>query len=195
MSVVVVDTGVANLHSVVCALERADTTVRVSDEFNVIAAADRLIVPGVGSAAAGMRSLADKGLVELLQSYHRPMMGICLGMQLMFDTLGESGDAGLGLMEGSVEKLFSDGLPLPHMGWNTLELMRDDPLLAGVETGEYVYFVHSFAAEPGEHTLAASRYGERFAAVVRDGNRMGCQFHPERSGETGARILRNFLTL
>ena len=189
------DTGVANLHSVVSALYRQDVTVHVSDAFDVIAAADRIVLPGVGSAASGMRSLGEKGLVELLQGYDRPMLGICLGMQLMFETLGESGDVGLGVIDGAVEKLPSEGVTLPHMGWNTLDVVQDDPLLEGVATGEYVYFVHSFAAPESDETLATSKHGTRFAAVVRSGNRMGCQFHPERSGATGARILRNFLTL
>ena len=189
------DTGVANLHSVTSALERLGATYRVSDSFNNVAAADRIILPGVGSASAGMRSLRGKGLVDLLQSYDRPMLGICLGMQLMFEELGESGDAGLGVIQGRVEKLFTEELPLPHMGWNTLEVMADDHLLHGVESGDYVYFVHSFAADVGGLTLASSRYGQQFSAVVRDGNRMGCQFHPERSGAVGAKILENFLSL
>lgn len=195
MSVVVVDTGVANLHSVTSALERLAADYRVSESFNVVAGADRIILPGVGSASAGMRSLHRTGLVELLQNYDRPILGICLGMQLMFESLGESGNAGLGVLEGQVNQLRVDGLPLPHMGWNTFELLTDDPLLDGVESGEYVYFVHSYGADVASHTVAASSYGNRFAAVVRDGNRMGCQFHPERSGAVGAKILQNFLSL
>ena len=192
MSVVVVDTGVANLHSVTSALSRLGAEWVVDTE---IAGAERVILPGVGSAEAGMKALESKGLVEPLRSFERPMLGICLGMQMMFEGLGESGGHGLGLLSGDVAELEAGGLPLPHMGWNTLEMASDDALLAGVEPGAHVYFVHSFAAKPGANMLATSEYGERFVAVARRGNRMGCQFHPERSGAVGAQILRNFLSL
>lgn len=190
MSVVVVDTGVANLHSVTSALSRLGAEWSVGTE---IGDAERVILPGVGSAEAGMKALENKGLVESLRAFEKPMLGICLGMQMMYEGLGESGGQGLGLLEGDVAELNAGGRPLPHMGWNRLEIARKDALLEGVEDGAHVYFVHSFAAK-GEG-LAMTGYGERFVAVARSGNRMGCQFHPERSGAVGATILRNFLSL
>jgi len=195
VSTVIVDTGVANIHSVTSALSRLSTEWSVSDDVSVIEGAERVILPGVGSARAGMAALERKGLVDLLKRYDRPMLGICLGMQLMFEGLGESGGRGLGLLSGDIGKLQTDGRPLPHMGWNRLEDVNDDPLLAGVNEGAHVYFVHSYGAQVGTQSLASSTYGHAFAAVARAGNRMGCQFHPERSGPVGAKILENFLSL
>jgi glutamine amidotransferase len=142
-----------------------------------------------------MRSLREKGLVETLQTYSGPMLGICLGMQMMFEDLGEGGVEGLALFDGDIETLEAGALPLPHMGWNGLDVRSDDALLDGVSSGDYVYFVHSFGAKPSDKAVASATYGQPFAAVVRDGNRMGCQFHPERSGPVGSKILENFLSL
>lgn len=202
MSVAVVDTGVANIHSVVSALGRLGAESVVTSRAEDVRAAERVILPGVGSAGAGMAALTAHGLVEPLRDVTRPLLGICLGMQMMFAGLGEANNKtsgadtrGLGLFGDDVDELDTHGLPLPHMGWNTLETVVDDPLLDGVREEDYVYFVHSFAAPVSSATLAAATYGSAFSAVVRQGNRMGCQFHPERSGTVGARILENFLQL
>ncbi len=190
----IVDTGCANLASVAHALDRLGASYEITDVPERIAQARRVILPGVGSMPTAMRSLEDKGLVDILRGLCQPVLGICLGMQLLFET-SEEGGRGLGVLAGRVGKLDVGDLPLPHMGWNRLENVHRDDLLKGIENGEYVYFVHSFAVPIGAVTLAACTYGQRFSAIVRRNNFYGCQFHPERSGKTGAKILTNFLEL
>ena len=196
MTVAVIDTGVANLHSVTSALARLGADCRVIASPSELGSADRAILPGVGSAPAGMASLRARGFLEPLADFDRPLLGICLGMQMMFETLDEGSlTKGLGLFGGTVSKLANPAGPLPHMGWNQLAFTSPDPFLDGVADGSHVYFVHSFAAPELGHTLATATYGERFTAIIRDGNRIGCQFHPERSGAVGHALLRNFLEL
>jgi glutamine amidotransferase len=162
----------------------------------VIAAAPRVLLPGVGAAADAMRRLRATGLDRLIPRLRVPLLGVCLGMQLLFEHSTEGDTACLGVLGGRVERLMAaPSMPVPHMGWNTLELIVDDPLLRGIEAANYLYFVHSYAAPVADSTLAAVRYGRALAAVVRHENFRGVQFHPERSAAGGARILRNFLTL
>ncbi len=189
------DTGVANLASVKFAFERLEATPTISADPSVISAADRVIIPGVGAAPAAMENITRRGLTEVLQGLTQPVMGICLGMQIIFETLDEGGQGikGLGLIPGTVGKLHTGDLPSPHMGWNTLEPIKDDPILDGISSEDHAYFVHSYAAPISHATLATSTYGLIFSAVVRHKNVWGCQFHPERSSQTGARILSNFL--
>ena len=192
--VVILDSGGANLASLQFALERLGTRARVSSDAAEIADAERLILPGVGSARDAMQRLEGARLVEPLCRYRRPVLGICLGMQQLFQLSAEGSTPCLGVLGGKVERLQArPGLPVPHMGWNQLVLTAPDPLLDGISAGDYVYFVHSYAAPPSEATLATTRYGVDVSAVVRSGNFWGAQFHPERSGPTGARILANFL--
>jgi len=195
MSLVIVDTGVANISSVVFAFERLGKTALVSDNVDVIKNAERVILPGVGAAPLAMQKINAKGLAPVLKSLTQPLMGICLGMQLIFENLyeGDQTTKGLGLIPGDVTRLDTKGQPAPHMGWNTLEHIVDDPLLDGVRDGDYAYFVHSFAATPSPSSLVTSHYGSEFSAIVRHNNIYGCQFHPERSAALGARILNNFL--
>jgi len=197
MSLVIVDTGCANLASVQYAFERLGVTTQISDVAETIKSADRIILPGVGSAPFAMKSINNKGLVPVLQSLDQPVMGICLGMQLLFETLeeGRQKTAGLGLVSGNITTLETGDLPSPHMGWNTLNSVKDDPLLKNVNDGDHAYFVHSYAAPLSSETLATSEYGTPFSAIVRQGNVWGCQFHPERSSKTGAQILKNFVEL
>ena len=197
MSLVIVDTGCANLASVSYAFERLGVSPLISDEASVIQAAERVVLPGVGSAPFAMRNIQARNLKPVLSSLIQPVMGICLGMQLLFETLDEGGDEveGLGLVNGSVTVLNTGEFPSPHMGWNTLTPVKDDPLLKSVKIGDFAYFVHSFAAGISNATLAKSEYGSTFSAVVRQGNVWGCQFHPERSSKTGAQILKNFLDI
>lgn len=194
MSVAVVKLGVGNTASVMFALERLGARAVLSDDATQIAEAERVILPGVGAAARAMRLLREKGLTETLAQFERPMLGICLGQQLLYDA-SEEGDAkGLGRISGVVRALSaSSDTPAPHMGWSRLALNREHALLEGVRDGAYVYFVHSYACPISDDTVAAANYGEAFSAVIARGNIFGCQFHPERSGETGARILQNFL--
>lgn len=196
MNVVLIDAGGANIGSVRYALERLGTSARLSADPGEIASADRVILPGVGAAATGMARLRELGLVELVRSLRQPLLGVCLGMQLLFES-SEEGDAEcLGLLPGRVRKLEGGpGLRVPHMGWNGLAIVREDPLLDGIVGGDTAYFVHGYAAPVGDDTLATCTHGATFAAVVRRGSRMGAQFHPERSASIGARLLANFLEM
>jgi glutamine amidotransferase len=196
IEVAIIDSGGANLASLQYALERLGARSIVSSEPQVIAAAPRVLLPGVGAAADAMRRLRATGLDGLIPRLRMPLLGICLGMQLLFEHSSEGDTACLGVLAGRIERLTSTaGMPVPHMGWNTLELICRDPLLAGIDAGSYLYFVHSYAAPVADSTLASVRYGQALAAVVRHGNFHGVQFHPERSADAGARILRNFLAL
>lgn len=197
MSLVIVDTGCANLASVSYAFERLGASAVITDDAETITSAERVVLPGVGSAPYAMRNINAKQLKPVLQGLTQPLIGICLGMQLLFETLDEGGETvdGLALVKGAVTELETGDLPAPHMGWNTLSPLKDDPLLQGVAEGDFAYFVHSFAAPISDATLVSSEYGSPFSAIVRQNNVWGCQFHPERSSKTGAQILKNFLDL
>lgn len=196
---VIIDTGCANLNSVRYAFERLTDDVIVSDEHQVIKAAQRVVLPGVGTAGAAMASLRDKQLVELIQGLKQPVLGVCLGMQMMGTLSKEQGGKlidceCLGLIPTNITELDSQGQPLPHMGWNQIEPSAH-PLFNGIETGSYLYFVHSYRAPLSEYTIAKCQYGETFSAAIAKDNFMGVQFHPEKSAAVGAAILRNFLDL
>ncbi|TCZ88104.1 imidazole glycerol phosphate synthase subunit HisH [Lysobacter sp. N42] len=196
MNVVLIDAGGANIGSVRYAFERLGVDARISADVAEIAAADRVVLPGVGAAAAGMARLRELGLVELVRSLRQPVLGVCLGMQLLFEGSDEGDVDCLGLLPGRVRRMpAAPGLRVPHMGWNGLSILHGDPLLEGIEDGASAYFVHGYAAPVGEYTLAACTHGQAFSAVVRQGNRMGAQFHPERSAAVGARLLANFLEM
>lgn len=196
MDAAIIDSGGANLASLRFALERLGARAIVTRDARQIAAAPRVMLPGVGSAGDAMRRLRSAGLAELLPRLRQPVLGICLGMQLLFERSAEGMTECLGVIAGEVRRLrAAPGRPVPHMGWNQLVGARQDPLLAGIAPGEYFYFVHGYAVPPGEATLAQVEYGETLSAVVRRGNFWGAQFHPERSAAAGARLLGNFLTL
>lgn len=197
MDIAIVDTGCANLASVGFAFDRLGAKFKITRDADEIYSAPRVLIPGVGSAPYAMTTLREAQLVPVLQNLTQPVMGICLGMQLIFDQSLEGGEIVhcLGMVDGSVEELETGALPSPHMGWNQLELLSDDPLLDGISAGDYAYFVHSYAAPISGYTLARSTYGQGFSAIVRQGNVYGCQFHPERSSATGSRILKNFLEI
>jgi glutamine amidotransferase len=193
---VIIDSGGANLASLRYALDRLGARSTVSCDPALIAAAPRVLLPGVGAAADAMARLRSHGLDRLIPQLRSPVLGICLGMQLLFEHSAEGATSCLGVIAGSVERLRSaPGLPVPHMGWNTLELQREDALLAGLRNSDRFYFVHSFAAPINGCLLASVHYGEARCAIVRQHNFHGVQFHPERSSAAGARILRNFLEL
>jgi len=202
---VIVDTGCANLSSVKFAIERLGFTAIITDDIKQIKAADKVIFPGVGSAKHAMQNIVDKGLVETLQNLTQPVLGFCLGMQLMTtsSTEGmsstESGNRNtvdcLGLIPTQVKPLNAEGLRLPHMGWNTLTKVANHPVLSGISVDDYFYFVHSFAAPVSEYTLASCEYGSEFSAIIGKDNFIGCQFHPERSGALGSKIIQNFLEM
>jgi glutamine amidotransferase len=194
VSVVIIDSGGANITSLQAALARLGASSRVTTDHDVIRRAPRVLLPGVGSAHDAMNRLRLAGLDTLIPTLEQPLLGVCLGMQLLFDRSEEGPANCLGLIPGNIGKLQSaPGLPVPHMGWNQLRQVKPDPLLDGVSGLDYVYFVHSFAAAAGSATVAVTEYGTPFTAVVRRDNFCGTQFHPERSGVVGARILANFL--
>ena len=203
-SVVVVDYGLGNLRSVTRGLERAGASVEVSDDPASFASADGVVLPGVGAFREGVENAGPyrEALLDAAES-GTPVFGICLGMQMLLTTSEEAERAGQGEVRGldlipGTNVRFDAGQKVPHMGWNRLSVERDHPLVAGVD-GEYAYFVHSYYAVPDDEraVVATSDYGETFPAVVADetGTVFGTQFHPEKSGETGLRILRNFVAL
>ncbi|WP_445772609.1 imidazole glycerol phosphate synthase subunit HisH [Shewanella sp.] len=197
---VIIDTGCANLSSVRFAFERLNANVVVSADFDVIRSAARVVLPGVGTAGAAMDALKQKNLIALIKSLTQPVMGVCLGMQMLASLSNEHGGRSeqaitcLGLVPTEIGDLDSKGLPLPHMGWNQIEV-GDHPLFSGIENGSYVYFVHSYRAPISEYTLASSTYGESFSAAIGKDNFFGVQFHPEKSAKVGAQILQNFLNM
>ncbi|MBD8871665.1 imidazole glycerol phosphate synthase subunit HisH [Rhodanobacter sp. DHB23] len=196
MTVVLVDAGGTNIGSVRYALQRLGVDAALTSDAAAIRAACKVILPGVGAAGPGMARLRELGLVELMRSLTQPVLGVCLGMQLLC-THSEEGDTEcLGLIPATVRRFAEQpGLRVPHMGWNGLAPQREHPLLRGLSDGEQAYFVHSYAVPTNEWTLASTNYGEPFSAVVARGNFHGMQFHPERSAAVGAKLLKNFLEL
>ena len=196
MDAAIIDSGGANLASLQFAFERLGARTRVTADAREIAAAPRVVLPGVGSATDAMERLHGSAIASLLPSLTQPVLGICLGMQLLFERSEEGSTPCLGILRGQVRRLrAAPGRPVPHTGWNRLETWKADPLLAGIAPGAYFYFVHGYAVPAGELTVAPVEYGEPLSAVVRQGNFWGVQFHPERSAASGARLLGNFLGL
>jgi glutamine amidotransferase len=198
--VAIIDNGGANIASLRFALLRLGVASHVTADAGELRRAQRVILPGVGAAADAMQRLHALDLVETISQLTQPVLGICLGMQLLFAASEEGVDGDdtdcLGIVSERVSRLAGrPDLPVPHMGWNQLRVIAKSPLLDGIATGEYVYFVHSFAAPVGPWTLATTDYGGEFSAVVRHENFHGVQFHPERSAQVGSRVLANFLRL
>jgi glutamine amidotransferase len=195
-SVVLVDSGGTNIGSVRYALERLGVDACLSADPGEIRAATHVILPGVGAAAPGMACLREAGLVDVVRGLTQPVLGVCLGMQLLFEHSEESDTTCLGLIPGSL-RLFpkTKDLRVPHMGWNSLRARRSSPLLKGIDDGAFAYFVHSYAAPVGEYTLASVDYGGAFSALVQQRNFYGAQFHPERSAAVGSKLLQNFISL
>lgn len=196
--IAIADYGMGNLRSVEKALQHVGASTSVGADLAEIRAADGIVLPGVGAFPEAMRRIRERELdILIAEQVERgvPTIGICLGMQLLFERSSELGGAeGLGLLAGSVEALDPGDGKLPHIGWSPLELERDSPLLAGIGAGEPFYFVHSYVAWPERGALlASSTHGERFAAVVGSANVLGAQFHPEKSSVAGLRMLRNFV--
>ncbi|MBU1347993.1 MAG: imidazole glycerol phosphate synthase subunit HisH [Alphaproteobacteria bacterium] len=195
MVIAVVHLGAGNTASVQFALERLGADVVVTSDASVIRDAERVVLPGVGAAGYAMERMDVLGLTAIIKAFERPLLGLCLGQQLLFADSDENGGATmLGFIPGRVTRMpVRDDLPVPHMGWSQLRGLKDDPLLEGVRDGDYAYFVHSYVCPDTDATIACADYGASVPAMVRSGNRWGCQFHPERSASAGARILNNFL--
>lgn len=187
----IVDLGYGNIGSIRIAFERLGAAPRLTADPSEIASAARVVLPGVGAAGFAMGRIAERGLADVLRTLTRPLLGICLGMQLLYERSEEDDAECLGLIEGNVRRLEpAFGRPVPHMGWSRLAVT--DPR-CGLADGDYVYFAHSYAGEDGSASAATANYGRAIPAVVRRDNVIGAQFHPERSGEVGARFLRAFL--
>lgn len=189
-----------NIRSVVNALERLGVQAVLTDDTAVIRTAERVIFPGVGEAGSAMQYLRERGLDEVIRGLRQPVLGICLGMQLLASHSEENDTPCLGIVDEKVRLLpgqAPDGSPLkvPHIGWNTVDLLPGHPLFEGLPEKPWFYFVHSYAMEVGAHTLAGAEYGRRFSAAVQRGNFIGVQFHPEKSAAAGERLLQNFLKM
>lgn len=201
MKLAIIDSGGANISSVKHALRRLGADPVFTADAEVIRSADRVILPGVGAASAAMSRLRELDLVRCIRELKQPVLGICLGMQLLFEKSAEaSGDEDevecLGIMPGTLQKLEpAPGIRIPHMGWNTTDCVNDDPLVVGLPEHPWFYFVHSYRAPIGSSTIATCTHGESFSAIVRHENFWGAQFHPERSARSGAKLLANFLEL
>ena len=200
--IAVVDYGAGNLVSIDQALTQVGALVTIARDPEALRDAAALIVPGVGAAAPAMASLDERGLTEPVRAWiaaDRPFLGICLGLQLLFERSDEDGATTLGLIPGRAVRL--DGAPtLPHIGWNQVVRQREHPLFAGIRDGADAYFVHSYAGAPGpavadEVVVATTDHGSRFVSAIARGSMLGVQFHPERSGDDGLRLLANFVTL
>lgn len=190
--IVIVDNGGANLASVRSGFARLGADTVVSNDPARVASADRVVVPGVGAAADGMARLSATGLDAALRACTKPVLGICLGMQLLYEHSGEGAIECLGVLPGVVTR-FTDGPRIPHMGWSRVFRKAAHPLLDGIKDGEWFYFAHSYRADTGPATIGVCEHGGEFSAAAARDNFAGVQFHPERSGQAGARLLANFL--
>lgn len=194
--IAIIDSGGANIASVKFALERLGAESVLTVDAEEIAAADRVLLPGVGAAPVAMQTLKDAQLIKPIQKLRQPVLGICLGMQLLFGRSAEGDTDLLGIIDGDCRAFLpADGRSVPHMGWNRLHPTTSHPLLDGLPDVAHVYFVHSYFAPVNDATIVACQYGTDFTAIAAKDNFMGCQFHPERSGQVGARILQNFLEM
>jgi glutamine amidotransferase len=196
MDVVLVDAGGTNIGSVRYALQRLGVDAALTADADRIRSAGKVILPGVGAAGPGMTRLHELALVDVIRSLTQPVLGVCLGMQLLCEHSEEGDTACLGVIPAKVRKFKeAPDLCVPHMGWNRLSPVAAHPLLEHLDDGDWAYFVHSYAVPVGDYTLASSEYGGAFSAVIASGNFHGMQFHPERSARVGAKLLKNFLEL
>ena len=196
LSPVIIASGGANLASLQFALRRLGVEAPVTEDAAQVTEASHVVLPGVGAARNAMTRLRSAGLVDVIRQLEQPVLGICLGLQLLFSGSDEDDAVCLDIISGHAYRFpQSADLPVPQMGWNALRRVADSPLLAGVADGDYAYFIHSYALAQGEYTCATSDYGGVFSAVVQQDNFFATQFHPERSARVGAKILSNFLNL
>ena len=192
--VAIIDSGGANIASLLFALQRLGYDANLTVDAALIENADRVILPGVGAAADAMQRLQDAGLVDVIRGLQQPVLGICLGMQLLADASEEEDVECLGIIPGVVRRLHAaEGLPVPNMGWCPVTRTSATSILQRIADGSYFYFVHSYALPPSEFTLATANHTEAFSAIVARNNFVAAQFHPERSSADGARLLQNFL--
>lgn len=195
-SVAIIDSGGANIASLLYAFERLGTAAHLSTDAEVIQTAERVVLPGVGAANDAMTRLRDANLVSVIRELQQPVLGICLGMQLLCDASEEDDVDCLGIIPGVARKLtVADDYPVPNMGWCSTRPTTTHPILAGIDAGSYFYYLHSYALDVSAHTLATVRHAREFSAVIGKDNFVAAQFHPERSSSAGARLVQNFLEL
>ena len=194
-NVVLLSTGGSNYTSLQSAFERLGARCQLSTDVDVIAAASHVVLPGVGSASSAMQAIQQQDLAPIIKSLKQPLLGICLGMQVLYTYSEESEQNCLGIFSGNIKRLANaPGIRVPHMGWNSVHSTRVNPLLKGIDGADF-YFVHSYAAALDENSIAQSTHGNSFTAAVASGNMYGVQFHPERSGPQGQTLLENFLSI
>lgn len=193
MNLVILDYGVGNIKSIQFAFDRLGVTAVLSNDIELIKAADKIIFPGVGEASSAMNKLKDTGLTDDIKKLKQPVLGICLGMQLMCNKTEEGQTEGLGIFDVTVKR-FSNSVKVPQMGWNTITNLKSS-LFDGIPDKEYMYLVHSYYAENNECAIATTDYELPYASALQKNNFYGVQFHPEKSGRSGERILQNFLKL
>lgn len=192
--VAIIDSGGANIASLLYAFDRLDTRAELTTDANSIRSASRVVLPGVGAARDAMERLRDAGLVDVIRGLTQPVLGICLGMQLLCDASDEDDVECLGIIPGVAGRLpVAEDYPVPNMGWCQTHQIGHSELLDGIEDGSYFYYLHSYAVPRTSNTLALARHAAEFSAVIGKGNFVGAQFHPERSSAAGARLLQNFV--
>ena len=193
MKLVIIDYGAGNIKSIQFAFKRLGIDAVLSNNIDEIKHADKVIFPGVGEASSAMKMLKESGLDKIIPNLKQPVLGICLGMQLMCNSSEEGNTKGLGIFNTTVKK-FSNELKVPHMGWNVIKGLKSS-LFSGINENEFMYLIHSFYAEHCKETIAATDYGLNYASALRHNNFYGVQFHPEKSGLKGEVLLKNFLEL
>jgi len=192
--IAIIDSGGANLASLLYALKRLDVDAQLTSDAEQIRQADGVLLPGVGAARDAMSRLGRNGLVDVIRDLEQPVLGICLGMQLLAEGSEEENVECLGVIPGVVSKLpASPSCPVPNMGWCMVGRTANHPILESITDGSYFYFLHSYALPPGDHTVATAKHAESFSAIVSHNNFVAAQFHPERSSEAGSQLLRNFV--
>lgn len=193
MQIAIIDYGAGNVQSVLFALERIGFAGKVTSDPEEIKSADKVIFPGVGEASSAMKMLEKKGLVKVILQLKQPTLGICLGMQLLCKSSEEGNTNGIGIFDIEIKK-FSNQLKVPQMGWNTIYNLKS-PLFEGISENEYMYLVHSYYAPQNANSIATTNYDIEYASALHKDNFYGVQFHPEKSGDVGEKILKNFLFL
>ena len=195
MKVVIIDSGGANISSIIFALKKLNVEPIFTKDIKTINTADKIILPGVGTAQYAMEYLNKNNLINTIKNLKQPTLGICLGMQILFNKSEEGNTKCLEIINNEVKKFEKkQNFPIPHMGWNIVKKNKDSPLLKNIDDN-YFYFVHSYYAPIGEYTISTCLYSSNISAIVQKDNFYGCQFHPEKSGENGMKILKNFLEL
>jgi len=192
--IAIIDYGAGNTRSVMNALDRLNVEYDLTDDRETILSASKVIFPGVGHARHAMEVLRDKGLDQVIREVTNPLLGICVGMQLLFEYSEEGDTECLSILEGSIKKFDSDNVIVPQIGWNTISC-EENPIFAGLETTPWFYAVHSYYAEIGPHTISTSSYGLKYTSAIKKDNFYGTQFHPEKSSSNGHLLLKNFIEL